>query len=1162
MRRSTTRYGRATCAAVLTLSAGLGGAAEHHLPFVPSASDGVRQGFVRVVNRDDNAGEVAIVAYDDAGTRFGPVKLSIDSGATVHFNSEDVEAGNAAKGLPVGTGRGDGDWRLMLSTGLHVEIMAYVRTSDGFLTAMHDVVGATGGDHDVAFFNPGRNPNQVSILRLANLDDAVAEATIAGIDDGGVPAGEVAVAIPANGALTVTASDLESGSGVLSGALGTGQGKWRLRVRTEQNLHVMSLLLNPTGHLTNLSTVPVDQGTGKHAVALFPARSAEGRQGFVRVVNRGGRAGEVAITAYDDRGFEYGPVTLDIGVGEAVHINSDDLEDGNADKGLSDGVGSGHGDWRLELSSDLHIDVLAYVRTSDGFLTAMHDAAPASPRGSVIHVFNPGSNLNQVSMLRLVNPGTEAAAVEIRGIDDAGEQGGESLRVSIPRHASSTFNAQDLEWGAAGFDGALGDGAGKWRLVVTSDRPVVAMSLLESPTGHLTNLSRGPRRGDDFLHIAGGAGIVDVEPLQPLAIAVDDYDRDAEYIVRMDLTGAGDFADDETVEFPGLVDNARRIVIAAPLRAYLPATNTDGRVAVRYRKEPNDEALPHSESGTITLQVAGVDIPADRVGYPTTVLELLTKAIYAASDDSALQAEVPNIWPGVLADASRTLGVDMALADEHAEATLRQYFGVSAIDQEPAGIAAAPGPWAQAAFGVRASGSRSNAGGTARRRTAGLCGEDALDDSMDLIRECLSSFSSDSYAASARSCDIKKIGRSLIGEQFACIFDVQAKFAAIGKVKAWVLRRVLKRPIDAQAVTGLVKKIQYHAQLANGVLDAGRILHRDDDESLLESAFHVVGDRLTDGGVTKAFDAAKGFADALESSAESLYEDQDSFDGERDGWDAEDQKAFMDLEDMNYAAAEDGGHFQTNYDPSVMGGGCTATHPPVGERSGHWDQYNACEDECEADIEDLKSDFEAEIDSQFGLILWGGLSVGTWRCLNNDPYMHATFRRTSMLPLHREQLSGPVRARMELDCGSVGTNDDNFDRCLELRDETEELRDEIVDEFHSFESGQEDGFACGPGYRQFDAGANATCIHESIVYEPEGENCYAGSRRSKGDVGEANVCVYHSRDYLQAGDSCRENYKQIVFKGRTTCRWADLRDGQPVSYSVHKDDGIRHRLVE
>ena len=43
--------------------------------------------------------------------------------------------------------------------------------------------------------------------------------------------------------------------------------------------------------------------------------------------------------------------------------------------------------------------------------------------------------------------------------------------------------------GSFGGSNSLGDGAGKWQLFVAADQPIHIMSLLESATGHLTNLS-------------------------------------------------------------------------------------------------------------------------------------------------------------------------------------------------------------------------------------------------------------------------------------------------------------------------------------------------------------------------------------------------------------------------------------------------------------------------------------------------------------------------------------------------------------------------------------------------------------------------------------------------------------------------------------------------
>ena len=150
------------------------------------------------------------------------------------------------------------------------------------------------------------------------------------------------------------------------------------------------------------------------------------------------------------------------------------------------------GDWRLELSSSLNIEVLSYIRTPDGFLTSMHDLVPGTNASRRVAIFNPGSNANQVSRLRLINRGNETASVTITGIDDEGNSPGTEVAVTLPGGGSRTFTSQELESGDhEELTGALGDGAGKWRLVVDSESHVDAMSLLTSPDGHMTNLSTG-----------------------------------------------------------------------------------------------------------------------------------------------------------------------------------------------------------------------------------------------------------------------------------------------------------------------------------------------------------------------------------------------------------------------------------------------------------------------------------------------------------------------------------------------------------------------------------------------------------------------------------------------------------------------------------------------
>ena len=473
----------------------------HRIGLFPAAADALgRQGFARIINHSDSDGEVEIVAWDDAGMAYGPLTLAIGGGETKHFNSDDLEEGNAEKGLEGATGPPDkGNWRLELSSTLELQVLSYIRTGDGFLTSMHDVVARPGaGQHRVAIFNPGRNDKQVSRLRLINPGAESTEVRIEGIDDEGWSQGTaVVLSLDGGASRTLSAKELESGTGV-SGGLGTGKGKWQLVVSADAPIEVLNTLSTPTGHLTNLSTAPgyaeSDDDGATYRIGLFPAAAdALGRQGFARIINHSDSDGEVEIVAWDDAGMAYGPLTLAIGGGETKHFNSDDLEEGNAEKGLEGATGPpGKGNWRLELSSTLELQVLSYIRTGDGFLTSMHDVVARPGAGQHrVAIFNPGRNDKQVSRLRLINPGAESTEVRIEGVDDKGQSPGTAVVLSLGGGASRTLSAKELE-SDTGVSGGLGTGQGKWQLVLSADAPIEVLNTLSTPTGHLTNLSTVP----------------------------------------------------------------------------------------------------------------------------------------------------------------------------------------------------------------------------------------------------------------------------------------------------------------------------------------------------------------------------------------------------------------------------------------------------------------------------------------------------------------------------------------------------------------------------------------------------------------------------------------------------------------------------------------------
>ena len=470
----------------------------------PFSSYSTRQGFVRVVNESAESGGVRVFAFDDGGHAPDPIEIPLGARQVVHFNSNDLEDGNAGKGVAGGVGRPvQGDWRLDVETGLAARALAFVRSDDGFLTAVHDVLPRNAAGRLVAHtFNPGSNMSQRSVLRLVNTGANYEDVSIEGVDDQGVVAGPVSLWLDAGESRWLSASDLETGFVAkwvvdaagnwrfTGGRLGDGAGKWRLFITAGSSVVGMSLIGS-----ANISTagVATDGGTRTRLAAavplMLPAADST-RRGFVRVVNESEKSGSVRVFAFDDGGHAPDPIEIRLGAGQVVHFNSEDLEYGNAGKGVERGVGGPvQGDWRLDVETDLAVRVLAFVRHGDGFLTAMHDVLPRNAAGRLVaHTFNPGGNMNRASSLRLVNTGANDESVSIDGVDDQGGNAG-PVTLTLPAGESRTVSAFDLENGARRLNGALGDGAGKWRLLITAGSSVVGMSLLESASGRLTNIS-------------------------------------------------------------------------------------------------------------------------------------------------------------------------------------------------------------------------------------------------------------------------------------------------------------------------------------------------------------------------------------------------------------------------------------------------------------------------------------------------------------------------------------------------------------------------------------------------------------------------------------------------------------------------------------------------
>lgn len=228
-------------------------------------------------------------------------------------------------------------------------------------------------------------------------------------------------------------------------------------------------------------------------IGFVPPADNSVQQGFLRFTNTSDDRQQVVLSGLDDSG-QAGVTTILFSLlpGESKQMNSDDLEFGNEEKGLTGHFGDGTGSWRIAVQAE-EVKTSAYIRTSEGFLTQVDAIVPnAFGKEHEIPMFNPSSNPNQVSKLRIINNSDDKNIFEITGVDNKGRAPGGMLSFSLEPREAIEISSSDIENGnpSLGLVGSIGDGVGKWLLKIKSTQPSMVLNLLEAPGGYLSNLSR------------------------------------------------------------------------------------------------------------------------------------------------------------------------------------------------------------------------------------------------------------------------------------------------------------------------------------------------------------------------------------------------------------------------------------------------------------------------------------------------------------------------------------------------------------------------------------------------------------------------------------------------------------------------------------------------
>ncbi len=503
-------------------------------------------------------------------------------------------------------------------------------------------------------------------------------------------------------------------------------------------------------------------------------------------------------------------------------------------------------------------------------------------------------------------------------------------------------------------------------------------------------------------------------------------------------------------------------------------------------------------SNVLRLSQARRSMVGIRSGQPSITLDLLLKAIFTELDDPLIAGVAGQLRPGSTEATLRRLGIDTNANNEHAAALLRESFGFdvyAASTSAPATDKLLDGV-AQAVQNVFDCLDPLLANPLASPASAGdQCFDVALQSVRDGIIPAISGLHDDFATAASRMA-------SLLGGR------------------------------TGTALNGYVQRIALNAQLSGYADEYAQIALRlpgvtGDPNDLPD----YLGERLTQFGLERLYDAmTDGFGD-FEQQVLSIIGGPDALSAIA-GLSQAQIDALRTLE--NDLTVTSGFGDQLELSPDQWGSSDPA---PPGSGMIPVPEDGASAAEVCADYPDLGA---------------AALSLGFSSCEDYvQPFLDPAFLDSTLQPLLAQITS--LAERLEaLGCLSEQGADDP--QCEALADQISEVLDLLLDALRNYENE-----GCDPGYAEFNAGANLTCIWSSLVASTGG-GCPAGSRNPGWDVGGGSVCAYFSRDYLRGG-SCLANYRKVFWEplNAETCRWQDLSISLPAAYSVHKQ--TRNRRV-
>ena len=338
----------------------------HHVSTFYPTTDLHRSSQLRLTNLGKSIAHITIQAKTEQGAANGSVSLELMPGASTFVDANEMENGSVA--VAGSLEHHSGIRQLWIESNVPIDVMNLVASNSGHLANISTEIELQQHENSVfpLFSTLNETSYRSSLIRFINRSHEPGLVKLTVTDGGTYPYPSIQFEMDGNSTLQLDAQDIETGNprlGIDEG-LGYGVGDWRIRVESELDLHVATLIHSADGFVSSFHEVEFD-GTGSQSLGFFDWNSFNRLDNRLFLTNPNNQTTVVEVTGIGNAGeFITDVLRFQIGPGQARQLTRFDLATGSS--GTPNAVHYEVVDWQLQIHSDGPLMIRNFIEGLDG----------------------------------------------------------------------------------------------------------------------------------------------------------------------------------------------------------------------------------------------------------------------------------------------------------------------------------------------------------------------------------------------------------------------------------------------------------------------------------------------------------------------------------------------------------------------------------------------------------------------------------------------------------------------------------------------------------------------------------------------------------------------------------------------------------------------------